>query len=319
MRGQPGLVASAVAACTMAAVIMTAAGGLAQEQTPTQPVFRSATSGVSVDVSVRNRSRRTITGLDASDFQVFDNGVEQAIDSVSYGKLPIDVTVALDVSYSVTGSLLDRLRRAIAALMKDLGPSDRLKLVLFNMKVSRAVDFTTDIAEVDRAIAGATAGGGTALLDTINVSLIAAPTPDRRHLVVFFTDGRDSTSVTTPARLREVAERTRASLAFVLPDPARRLTTASGAVFVLPDTREAGPLNAFALMGALAAQTGGSVLPVLPDGDLTATFRRVLEEFRSAYVLYYDARGVDRTGYHTIEVRVNRRDAVVQARRGYWY
>lgn len=318
MTRRPSLIASAAAACTMVAVV-TAAGGFVQEQTPAQPVFRSATSGVSVDVSVRDRSRRAITGLGISDFQVFDNGVEQAVDSVSYGKLPIDVTVALDVSYSVTGSLLERLRRAVAALMKDLSASDRLTLVLFNMRVSRAVDLTTDIAEVDRAIAGAAAGGGTALLDAISVSSIAAAAPDRRQLVVFFTDGRDSTSVTTPARLLEVAERTRASLAFVLPEQARRLTTASGTGIVLPDTREAGSLTAFSLLGTLANQTGGSVLTVLPDGDLSATFRRVIGEFRSAYVLYYDARGVDRTGYHAIAVRVSRRDAVVQARRGYWY
>jgi len=46
--------------------------------------------------------------------------------------------------------------------------------------------------------------------------------------------------------------------------------------------------------------------------------RGVLNEFRSAYVLYYTARGVDRAGYHAIDVKVKRDGAVVQARRGYF-
>jgi hypothetical protein len=44
----------------------------------------------------------------------------------------------------------------------------------------------------------------------------------------------------------------------------------------------------------------------------------VLDEFRSNYVLYYTARGVDADGYHTIEVKVNREGAQVHARRGYF-
>jgi len=72
------------------------------------------------------------------------------------------------------------------------------------------------------------------------------------------------------------------------------------------------------LFATLARETGGSTLSVGPSTDLTATFRRVLAEFRSTYVLYYRPRGVDRGGYHTIEVKVMREGAQVQARRGYF-
>jgi hypothetical protein len=77
-----------------------------------QPTFRSEINAVVVDASVRDRSRRAVTNLQPADFVVIDNGVPQEVDNVSYGKLPIDVTVALDVSYSVTGVVLERLRRA---------------------------------------------------------------------------------------------------------------------------------------------------------------------------------------------------------------
>lgn len=59
------------------------------------------------------------------------------------------------------------------------------------------------------------------------------------------------------------------------------------------------------------------MLPVSPTADLTSTFRGILDAFRSAYVLYFNATGVDRAGYHTLEVKVKRDGAIVQARRGY--
>ena len=288
-----------------------------------QPTFRSGASAIAVDVTVRESSRRAITGLVASDFQVLDNGVLQKVDDVSYGKLPIDITVALDVSYSVSGAVLDRLRQGVAQLMRDLGPDDRLKLVLFNMRVNRTIDFTNDEQAVERAIRGAAAGGGTALRDAISVTLVSAAAPDRRQLIVFFTDGNDSSSTTSVEMLTGVAQRTRATLTFVMPG-APVVITRSGSrpddLMTMP-----GPGNNVAARAAiyapfvtLARETGGTMLPVDPSTNLTSTFRSILNEFRSAYVLDYTARGVDRPGYHTIDVRVKREGAVVQARRGYF-
>jgi len=300
----------------------TGGAAVSPQDAPQQPTFRSGATAVAVDVTVRDRSRRSITGLAATDFQVFDNGVRQEVAEVSYGKLPIDVTVALDVSYSVTGALLERLRRGVVQLMGDLGREDRLKLMLFNMRVTRTTDFTRDVRSVERAIREATAGGGTALLDAVSVALVSSATPDRRQLVVFFTDGGDSSSITTPAMLTAVAQRTRATLTFVMPGSFPILRTAVGSSgdvrVVSAGVTPAPPRPLDALFRTLAAETGGSILSVGASTDLTATFRRALEEFRSTYVLYYNARGVDRGGYHAIEVRVPREGVVVQARRGYF-
>ena len=192
------------------------------------PTFRGGVNAVTVDASVRDKSRRPVTGLTARDFQVFDNGVLQTVDTVSFGRLPIDVTVALDISYSVSGTLLERLRRGVIDLMDDLRKEDRLKLVLFNMRVNRTVDFTSDVREVERALKGVTAGGGTALLDAISVALVAARQPDRRQLIVVFTDGSDSSSSTTPDMLTRVAERTPGTLTFVMPTVAPAITIRQG-------------------------------------------------------------------------------------------
>ena len=88
----------------------------AQAQAPT---FRAAAEGVTVEVSVQ-AGNRPVTGLRLSDFTLHDNGVPQTIVDLTYATLPIDVTVVLDISFSVSGALLDRLQRAVAQLVRDL-------------------------------------------------------------------------------------------------------------------------------------------------------------------------------------------------------
>ena len=68
----------------------------------------------------------------------------------------------------------------------------------------------------------------------------------------------------------------------------------------------------------LARETGGQIVPAAANTDLSSTFRQVLDAFRSSYLLLYNARGVERGGYHTLEVKVKRDDALVTARRGYF-
>jgi VWFA-related protein len=283
-----------------------------------------------------------VTGLTAADFEIFDNGVRQEVTTVTYAKLPIDVTIALDVSYSVTGLMLERLRRGVVQLMADLSPQDRLKLLLFNNRVARTVDFTNDAAAVEAAIRNAAAGGGTSLLDAMSVAMLTATAPDRRQLLVVFADGTDSTSTTTPAMLSSVALRSRATIALVMP-PTRALSgtpspaqiqAAGGStrttILAGVTTLNPNPTTTISAVGqpgrpldnlfiSLIANTGGAFVPVGTTTDLTTLFRQILSAFRSAYVLQYRVQGVDQSGYHALEVKVNRPNVTVDARRGYWY
>lgn len=287
-------------------------------QDPQRPVFRSTAAAVAVDVAVRNKAGRPVTGLTVGDFELLDNGVAQQIDAISYGKLPIDVTIGLDASHSVTGPMLDRLRRAVTQLMRDLQKDDRLKLMLFNQRIARVVDFTSDVKAVEAALRTVSAGGSTALRDAMSVALVSAAEPDRRQLVVFFTDGSDSSSTTSDDVVMTVAQRTRATLAFVVPGTFVTYSVLNPGMVAPVRSAVARPGTYPSLLAALARETGGSVLPVGGQVDLGAAFRRVLGDFRTTYVLYYTPRGVNAGGYHTLEVRTTREGAQVQARRGYF-
>lgn len=294
-----------VCSCVVMTAAMLALADLqvGRAQEPQRPAFRAATDVVRVDVSVR-QGNRAIEGLTPGDFEVLDNGVRQEVTELSFGRLPIDVTVGLDVSFSVTGPLLQQLQRAVVQLMRDMRSGDRLKLVLFNMRITRVIDFTTDEREVERAIRDAQAGGGTALLDAISAALISAPATDRRQLVMFFTDGLDSSSSTSPEMLREVAHRTNATLGFVVSS-----AEAGGPAPTAP---------AVSFLVRLAQETGGATIFTTRTMDLSTPFRTILERFRTTYVLYYSPRGTDQPGFHTLQVRVKRDKATVTARRGYF-
>jgi VWFA-related protein len=292
---------------TLRMLIVAAAAGIltitvgAQQQ----PTFRTATDAVVVEVSVRDRAR-PVTNLQPGDFEILDNGVKQQAVQVSYDTLPVDVTTILDVSFSVTGNLLQRLSHAVRQLMADLRPADRLKLVTFNNRVSRVMDFTADTDAVDRAIQNSAAGGGSSVWDALAVAVASAPAPERRQLVMIFTDGADTSSVLTPVTLTRVIERTNASIAAVVPNSAflGRMVPGTGGE----------------ILRQLAAATGGQYIPVTSVAqNLSATFQRVLSDFRSAYVLHFIPTGVETAGFHTLTVAVRGKDDyVVKARRGYF-
>ena len=67
----------------------------------------------------------------------------------------------------------------------------------------------------------------------------------------------------------------------------------------------------------LAMETGGVVVRALPGDNLSTTFKRILDEFRSSYVLHFTPRGVERSGVHTLDVRVKRSGVDVRARKAY--
>ena len=271
--------------------------------------FRASADSVGLDVSVR-RGGRPVTGLTAADFIVVDNGVPQVVTDVSYEKLPIDVTVALDVSASVTGPILDQLRMAVRQLEGDLGPQDRLKLIGFNMRIALLADFGP-AAPHRPALDGLQGSGSSSIFDTVAVAL-ATPVPaDRRQVIVLFTDGQDSSSVTSAATLLDVARRTTPTVHVVLAALPEFQTL--GKPPLTP--RDAAVQQVF---GRLATDTGGSLISISGNVSLTSMFRRPLDEFRASYVLHFIPRGVAPRGTHTLSVRINRPGTFdIRARSGY--
>jgi len=301
------------AAVTVAALASIAIVGLSAQQpaAPPAPMFRAGADAVSVDASVQ-RDRRPVTGLKSADFELLDNGVPQEITDVAYERLPIDVTFLLDVSASVTGDVLDELRRALRQVRGDLAPGDRLRLLTFNMRVQRLIDFTQPGTNLDEAVATLRGGGSSAVFDGLAVALTSADPPGRRRLIVLFSDGQDSSSISDADTLLDVARRSTPTVAIVLGS-----TSSERPASLLRSTSALSSATVGMLTERIATETGGFVTTVKPGETLSSKFRRTLQDFRSSYVLYFTPRGVERGGTHTLDVRVKRQGVDVRARRGY--
>jgi VWFA-related protein len=297
------------ASVLMAGLLGTWVAGQATPSPQQQPeaVFRAAADAVSVNVSVQ-REGRPVTDLRATDFEILDNGVPQEITGFTYERLPIDVTLLLDVSASVTGPVLDELRRAVRQVRADLRPADRLRLLTFNMRIMRQADFDQPAADLDGALASLSGVGSSAVFDSLAVALTGPDTPGRRRLIVLFSDGQDSSSISDAETVLDVARRSASTVAIIL-GPASRERPAS--------LIRATPETVGALTERIAGETGGFVTSVARGESLPSRFQRMLQEFRASYVLYFTPQGVERSGAHTLDVRVKRAGVTVRARRSY--
>ncbi len=287
------LVIGAGAWCVLAAAVH------GQQQTP----FRSGVDVVAVDVSVRDGSK-PITNLTATDFEIRDNGVVQVATDASYGKLLVDLTIVLDTSLSVDGPTLQALLAAVGQTMQSLRTDDRVQLIALSGQVHQLQGFTSDAHAVSLALAQITPGGTTSILDALAVSLVGASEPARRHLILLFTDGVDTTSTLEEPTLLDLAERTNTAISLVVPiDPLATIRT--------PDFS-----NGF--FGTLSDATGGSILVTKNGGDITSAFRKILDEFRTSYVLHFTPKGVENAGVHELAVRVTKSGHFdVRARKNY--
>jgi len=277
--------------------------------------FRSGTDAVRVDVLVTDRDV-TVAGLTAQDFELRDNTVVQQIDAVAIEDLPVSMMLALDTSLSVGGSALDDLKRAATAALEALDPRDRAALITFSSALRMRADWTSDRAAVRQTLESLTAGGRTAVWDAAYAAMtMRDDDPTRRSLVVLFSDGADTGSWLPHAAIVERARRSEVVVYGVsVGTPETRLPILHRSGIRLSDARPAGTA---AILPQLADITGGRSLRAGNTGALAETFRRIVREFRTRYLLTYSPRNVAPDGWHAIDVKLKNRRGEVRARRGY--
>jgi len=66
------------------------------------PNLRVDTSLVLVPISVTDASNRPVLGLNKSSFRIFDNNVEQQVESLVFEDAPVGIAVVFDTSSSAT-------------------------------------------------------------------------------------------------------------------------------------------------------------------------------------------------------------------------
>jgi VWFA-related protein len=129
-----------------------------------QDTLQVKVSLVSIGVRVTDSKGRSVSGLKAGDFSIFDEGVPQKIEFFSSEEQPITLGILLDHSSSMASNAkLDRAKEAALRLVQATHQASEYFYVAFDDNVQLASDFTTDREKVDSAIQGTRLGGGTSL------------------------------------------------------------------------------------------------------------------------------------------------------------
>ena len=296
-----------------AVVVTTLLVGVSAEQRVRQAVIFDM---VRLSAVVTDDDGLYVSGLDAGDFQVFEDGVEQQVQIFNAPDSPITFAVLVDGSVSIA-SRLPTVRLSVRELLRTLGARDFVQMVQFNQRVSVLEDFSTRRDALEAAIDSFSAAGGTAVLNAVYRGLreIEAQAREerdesRRRAIVLLSDGVDSSSLISEDVVLSEARRSRASV----------YSVGLGQNLSLRLTAGARGARGTALLEELGRTTGGRVIVPATSEDLQAAFVQVADELRHQYGLAYVSDNVRRDGrWRQIELRVrNRPDLSVRHREGYY-
>jgi Ca-activated chloride channel homolog len=282
------------------------------------PTFRAGVDLVALTVAVTDREQRFIGDLTADDFAVFEDGVQQPISFFAVADVPLDLTLLVDTSASMTGQM-EMVQRAASGLLRTLKPGDRASLVEFRDVVRVQQAMTEDIARIETGLGELRPAGGTALYNALYVALkeferlaLTGNSDVRRRAIVVLSDGDDTTSLLDFDEVLEMGRRSGVTVYTVaLRSPLDRL-------------RERGTRPHFSqsdhAMRTLARETGGRWFSADEPNELTPVYASIADEIANQYALGYTSVNPKQDGaYRRVLVRVvTRGDAWTRTRSGYF-
>jgi Ca-activated chloride channel family protein len=256
---------------------------------------------------VQERSGHFASKLHETDFEVYEDGVRQAIRLFRHEDVP--VTVGLIVDHS--GSMRQKLPEVVEAariFIRSSNPADEMFVVNFNEKVSLGLPgslrFTNQMSELEGAISSMHAAGKTALYDAVAHSYewLKSGSREKKVLVVISDGGDNASSLALPAILR--------------------LAEQSGAVVYTigvfdSDDEDRNP----GVLTKLAHITGGEAFFPKEVSDLVQVCENISRDIRHQYTLgYVSSNNIKSGGFRKIRVAAKSADygkLTVRARSGY--
>lgn len=283
------------------------------------PTFRTGVSDVKVDAQVVENNK-IITGLTQDAFQITDEGQPQKIVYFGRDAEPLSLVLLLDISGSMH-RWLQRISSTAREAMGYLRPGDKVAIMVFGKRVAVHQDFSDNLAETARQIAGAIAdhdvGAGTAINQSVAVAaeyMRKNAGPQGRHAILILTD---NLSLSYQFRDEEVIKALYAGdtvLNAIVVGRAIRPGPPKPGVYQNPDFT---PADVF----KLSQETGGEA--VRADEE-DVSFKDMIERIRTRYSLSYHAPGGAPGSFRHIGVTLTadakRRYplAEVRARHGYY-
>jgi Ca-activated chloride channel homolog len=249
-------------------------------------------------------------GLQADNFRVFEDKVEQKLATFKREDVPVAMGLVIDNS----GSMRDkrpRVNEAALTLVEASNPQDEAFVVNFNddFYLDLDKDFTSSIPELKEALERIDSRGSTALFDAIIGSLdhLKKASKDKRVLLVV-TDGEDNSSHNSLEKtIREI----------------QKTDTVIYTIGLLGDEKRKERNSAMRALKHIAEASGG--LAFFPESvdDVHTICEQVAHDIRNQYTLAYYPSNTKKDGtFRAVSVQVipprGRGKLVARTRNGYY-
>jgi VWFA-related protein len=258
-----------------------------------------------------SRHGRLVSGLDASDIQIRDDGKAPAkmLQFLPQSKLPLRLALLVDTSGSVESRFSFEKRAAGKLVQKVVSnPADLGFVAGFSNDITVTQDFTADPVKISAGLEPLKNGGGTRLFDAVSFACWKlAKYPDRERVarvLVVLSDGEDNSSHRTLKQSIQDAE-------------------ATGVTVYMVSTKAGnGPKTAAdKILEALAERSGGDAMFPGDTATLGITLDKLGDLIRSRYLVAYSPAGFVPNGtYRTIRISAEKdgKRLRVHARKGYY-
>jgi Ca-activated chloride channel homolog len=285
------------------------AGAAAPQAPPPTPrpfTLEVETSIVSVTAVVQDKNGAFIRGLGPQDIVVTEDGVKQEVaffrEAKGPGeKIPLSVVLVLDSSGSMKNSM-HFLQEAASTFVHKLEEVDKALVVDFNSGVRGSAEFTEDVDRLERFVEALQPWGGTSLYDAIHYGLNRIKDQPGRKALIVFSDGDDTTSSLGEKDVIDYARAVEATVYCV--------GIRGGAGLV-----DRGPRG---FLRKVARETGGTYFFPEKVGDLIRIFSGISDELHNHYLLGYTPQRSPDGTWREIEVKLNRKEAQMRVRKGYF-
>ena len=174
--------------------------GAAVQQPPAQAKIGVSVSLVNTPITVRDSKGQMIHTLDAKDFRVTDNGVQQRILHFDMGGDPLSLVVLAETSSRVD-SMLPQVRKAgIVITTSVMGQTGEAAVIGFNDSVDKLQEFTANQDKIENTFTHLEAGtSGSRLYDAMAAAiellssqpLPTADKPGRRRVMLILSEATD--------------------------------------------------------------------------------------------------------------------------------
>ena len=285
-----------------------------------EPAFSAGVKVVNILASVRNKAGQFITDLGKADFSIFEDKRPQNIRYFARQTgLPLTLGLMVDTSMSQQ-RVLDGERGASYRFLDSVlrEKKDKVFVMQFDMSVQLKQPLTDSRKALDDALAYVDTptrsqiaivgnSGGTLLYDAVvKASQEVMTGLQGRKALILLTDGVDFGSENTVSSAVDAALKADTLVYSILfSDPG-----AYGS-FGGPDGK--------GVLQRLSKETGGSFYIVSKKQTLEQIFESLQEELRSQYSLgYVSDQPVVISEFRKLQIGVDRKGLVVQAREKYW-